>query len=93
MPVTSRTRIVRDFDPHAVRALKDSSTKNLLINGPTLAEHALRLGLVGEIVMYICPVVVGEGLKFLPDGLALELNLVEHRRFASGVVLLRYCMV
>jgi hypothetical protein len=35
-------------------------------------------------------VVVGGGTPFLPDGLHLSLDLLDERRFESGVVYLRY---
>jgi hypothetical protein len=33
---------------------------------------------------------VGGGLRFLPDGLNLRLELVDERTFRNGVVYLRY---
>ena len=36
------------------------------------------------------PVVVGAGKRALPDGVRLDLELLDERRFASGVVYLRY---
>lgn len=50
-----RTRIERSFDPDAVRALKSATELNLSIDGPTLATHALRAGLVDELHVYVCP--------------------------------------
>jgi dihydrofolate reductase len=86
---TARTRIERDFDPDAVRALKDS-TRDLSVGGPDLAAQALKAGLVDELQLFITPVVVGGGTRALPDGLRLELELLEERRFESGVVYLHY---
>ncbi len=40
--------------------------------------------------MIVCPVLVGGGKRFFPDGVRLDLNLIENRRFGSGVVVLRY---
>jgi len=87
---SERTRIEREFDPEAVRALKAVATLDLTIDGPTLAQHALRAGLVDEIRVYVCPVVVGGGTPFNPPGIRLDLELKEHRRFGNGVVSLRY---
>jgi dihydrofolate reductase len=39
-----------------------------------------------------CPVVVGSGKRFFPDGVRLDLELVEERRFRKGVVVLRYAV-
>jgi hypothetical protein len=37
-----------------------------------------------------CPVVVGSGRRFFPDGVLLDLELVEERSFRKSVVVLRY---
>lgn len=89
-PRSERTRIERSFDPHAVRALKESSGHDLTVDGPGLAAAALRAGLVDEVGQIVCPVVVGGGLRFFPDDVRLDLELLDERRFASGVVYLRY---
>jgi dihydrofolate reductase len=87
---TPRTRLERQFAPEAVQELKSSSDRNISIGGPTLAAHALKAGLVDECQLFINPVTVGGGLRFLPDGLDLKLELLEERRFGNGVVYLRY---
>ena len=89
---TARTRIEREFDPEAVRALKEGSAADLSIGGAGLAAEAFRHGLVDECVLLLYPVSVGGGKPALPRGLALELELLEHRRFDSGVVALRHAV-
>jgi dihydrofolate reductase len=49
-------------------------------------------GLVDEFQMIVCPVVVGSGKRFFPDGARLDLALVEERRFRKGVIVLRYAV-
>ena len=46
--------------------------------------------LVDELQVIVCPVVVGGGKRFFPEGVRLELKLLEERSFGSGVALLRY---
>jgi dihydrofolate reductase len=87
---TTRTRIERTFDADAVRALKDSTDGNISISGPTLAAAAIQAGLVEECRLFLNPVAVGGGLRFLPDGLSLRLELLEERTFGNGTVYLRY---
>jgi dihydrofolate reductase len=87
---TARTRLERDFDPEAVRALKADADRDLTVGGPGLAEAALRAGLVDEVHLLLSPVVVGGGTSALPDGLRLDLTLVDERRFRNGVVHLGY---
>jgi len=41
--------------------------------------------------MIVCPpAVVGGGKRFFPDGVRLDLELLEERRFGNGVLTLRY---
>jgi dihydrofolate reductase len=87
---TARTRIEREFDPAAVRRIKESAGADLGVGGPTLAAEALRAGLVDELHQFLNPVVVGGGTAWLPAGLRLELELLDERRFAGGVVHLHY---
>jgi len=87
---TPRTRVERRFDADAVRELKRTATADLSIGGPGLAAHAIRAGLVDEYRLFVVPVVVGGGLRALPDGVRRDLTLVDERRFAGGTVLLRY---
>lgn len=88
--VTERTRLERRFDPEGVRRLKESAGADLTVDGPTLAAHALRAGLVDEVRVLVCPVVLGGGLGFWPDGVRLDLRLRDEQRFANGMVQLGY---
>ncbi len=60
------------------------------MGGPGLAAQALATGLVDECHLFITPVVVGGGTPWLPHGLRLDLELLDERRFAGGVVHLHY---
>jgi dihydrofolate reductase len=87
---TARTRIERSFDPDAIRTLKDTADRDITVGGPDLAAHAFRAGLVDEISLFVGPVVVGGGKPALPSDVYLSLELLDERRFDSGVVYLRY---
>jgi dihydrofolate reductase len=87
---TARTRLETAFDADAVRAWKASMDRDLSVGGPTLAAQALQAGLVDEIRLFLAPVIVGRGLRALPDGYRASLALVEERRFAGGFVMLAY---
>lgn len=89
---TARTRIEREFDPEAVRRLKEESVADLSVGGATLGAEAFRHGLVDECVLLLHPVTVGGGKPALPRGLRLDLELLEHRRFGSGVVYMRHAV-
>ncbi|WP_376764345.1 hypothetical protein [Archangium violaceum] len=40
----------------------------------------------------VFPVVVGGGKRFFPEGVRLDLDLLEERRFDRGVVAIRYAV-
>jgi len=87
---SARTRIEREFDPGAVRQLKETAAGDLGIGGPELAAEAIRAGLVDEFHLFLAPVLVGGGKRALPDGVRLDLELLDERRFRGGFVYLRY---
>lgn len=87
---TSRTRIERQFDSEAVRRMVASAERDIEIGGPGLAVHAFQAGLVDECQLYVAPIIVGGGKRWLPPDIFLRLELVEERRFGSGMVFLRY---
>ena len=87
---SARTRIERAFDPEAVREMKANATRDISVGGPELAAQAINAGLVDEIQLFLTPIVVGGGKRFLPADVRLELELQDERRFGNGVVYLRY---
>ena len=89
---SARTRLEHDFDPEAVRSLKAAADRRITIGGANLAGQALAAGLVDELRLLTVPVVLGDGKPWLPKGVSLNLplRLQETRRFANGVVYLRY---
>jgi dihydrofolate reductase len=89
-PLSARTRIEREFDPDAVRALKETAEGDISIGGPELAGQALEAGLVDELHLFMSPVIVGAGNPALPSGARLQLELLGERRFGNGVVQLHY---
>jgi dihydrofolate reductase len=87
---SAKTRIERDLDPDAVRRLKETSDADIGIGGADIAGQALALGLVDECHLLLVPIVVGAGKRALPAGVRAQLELLDERRFESGVVYLRY---
>jgi dihydrofolate reductase len=87
---TAKTQLQRDFDPDAVRELKASAASDLTVGGANLATHAFKAGLVDECQLLIHPVLLGGGKSALPLDTRADLELLDERRFSSGVVYLRY---
>jgi dihydrofolate reductase len=87
---TASTRIEPRFDAGAVQRLKAEASGNLTIGGASLAAQALKAGLVDECQLFIWPLALGGGKPGLPADVRTDLELLDERRFANGVVLLRY---
>ena len=83
-----RTRIEREFDPEAVRRLKEEG--DVSVGGPELAGQAIEAGLVDEYHMFLVPILVGGGKRAFPDGVHAELELLDECGFDSGFVYLRH---
>ena len=85
------SRLVRDVVADEIAGLKAESGGDLELGGPTLAASFIQLGLIDEYQPIVHPVVLGRGIPYFPPlETAIDLQLVETRRFASGVVYLRY---
>jgi dihydrofolate reductase len=87
---SARTRIEEGFNPEAIRRLKSDLNQDIAIGGADVGGQALRAGLVDECHFFISPVIVGGGKHGLQGDLRLNLELLEERRFGSGMVYLRY---
>src|SRR5690242_4186233 len=87
---TPRTRLEREFRPHVVRELKAQLPLDISVAGPTLAGHAIRTGLVDEYHLLVVPIMLGGGIRVLPSSGRVRLDLLDERRFANGMVYLRY---
>jgi dihydrofolate reductase len=87
---TQKTRLEREFDPQAVRDLKAQPPYDVSVGGPALAAHAIRTGLVDEYHLLVVPITLGGGKRVLPSNVCVKLDLLDERRFANGMVYLRY---
>jgi dihydrofolate reductase len=87
---SARTRVERTFDPDAVRRLKADSDHDLTVDGPNLAAQAIAAGLVDEYHLFVTTSAVGGGTRFFPDGVRIDLELVQQRAFDSGLLYARY---
>jgi dihydrofolate reductase len=87
---SERTRIEREFDAASIRRLKESARSDVSIGGADVAGQAITEGLVDECHLILVPLLVGGGKRALPAGIRTELELLDERRFRSGVVYLHY---
>jgi dihydrofolate reductase len=87
---TRNTRVERDFELTAIRKLKRESERDIIIGGAELAGLALEADLVDECRLFLNPVIVGGGKPAFRAALRRNLELLEKRRFDTGVIHLRY---
>jgi dihydrofolate reductase len=74
-----------------VRALKAQPGKNILLDGSSVLVHTLiQHDLVDEYRLLVYPVVLGGGKQLFPEGLRVNLRLVDVKPIPSGVTLMRY---
>ena len=89
---TRNTRVERDFDVEAIRKLKRESERDIGIGGAELAGLALEADLVDEFHLFLNPVIVGGGKPAFRAALRRNLELLETRRFGTGVIHMHYRM-
>ncbi len=87
---SANTRLEHDLDPDTVRRLKTAAARRITIGGANLAGRAFAAGLLDELRLLTVPVLLGGGKPWIPEDVSQSLRLLETRRFASGVVYLRY---
>lgn len=81
-----------DGDLHqAVRRLKETTPRGLLLGGPALAASLERLGLIDEYHFVVHPVIAGHGpTLFAGLDSPRRLELLSTKRLKSGVLALHY---
>jgi dihydrofolate reductase len=86
------THVIADDVEAAVRELKAKPGRELQVHGSgVLLRWLLEHDLVDELNLEVYPVVVGDGLRLFPEqGQTHDLELVESRSTASGVMLQTY---
>ncbi len=85
------SRIVRDNLASEIIKLKKLKGKNMIIYGSgKLVRSLLSLNLIDEFLLWIHPVLIGEGVSLFKENIKKNFSLVNGRTFDSGVVALRY---
>ncbi|ASS67579.1 MULTISPECIES: dihydrofolate reductase family protein [unclassified Paenibacillus] len=88
----NNTMLIKDNIAEQIKALKEEPGKNLVIFGsPGAAKTLLELGLIDELLLTICPVVLGGGTSVFHGGVEkIRLKLQSSRTFKSGIIATRY---
>jgi len=83
--------IIRDNVVEEVRQIKAAPGKNIYVDGSSVLVHTLaQHNLVDEYSLLVYPLVLGSGKRLFPDGLRVNLTLLDTKTFPSGVTLMRY---
>ena len=83
-------RLVTQLTLDDIARITEQASGEVEIFGPTTAAPAIRAGLVRDFRFFIVPVVLGGGLRALPEDAHLDLSLIESRVFGNGFTLLHY---
>ncbi len=84
------TFLTGDIGEAVATALAAAGPKNLEILGADVAGQCLRRGLVDEILVYVLPLLLGEGIRFSPPGLPrIDLEPLSSTR-SGAVTILRF---
>ena len=87
---TSNTTLRHSFAASEIAALKEGTQGDIGIGGAGIASSALAMGLLDEVCLFVFPVLVGGGKKWITGDRLNTLRLVETRQFDGGVLMLRY---
>lgn len=83
--------LIRHDVVEEVRKLKQQPGKDIFVDGSSVLVHTLaQHDLVDLFHFLVYPIVLGSGKRIFPDGLRVNLQLIECKPFPSGVVLMRY---
>ncbi len=87
-PEPDVTILSGDIGEAVATALEAAGGKNLEILGADVAGQCLARGLVDEILVYVLPVVLGDGIRFSPPGLPrVELEPVSSTPSGDATIL------
>jgi dihydrofolate reductase len=82
------TFLTGDIGEAVATALGAAGGKNLEILGADVAGQCLRRGLVDEILVYVLPVLLGDGIRFSSPGLArIDLEPLDSTRSGAATIL------
>lgn len=76
----------------AVRKLKAEEGKNIVLWGSiSLAQSLMKYNLIDEYHLQLCPTIVGGGRSLFPAGDSyVNLNLIELKKYETGLIFLHY---
>jgi dihydrofolate reductase len=89
--VEGNARLAREVVADEITRLKEQPGKDLEVGGAGLASVLAGLGLIDEYQMFVSPVTLGAGTRYLENvQQPIALELLETRTFGARVVYVRY---
>jgi dihydrofolate reductase len=87
-PDSGVTILTGDIGEAVATALEAADGKNLEVLGADVAGQCLQRGLVDEILVYVLPMLLGDGIRFSSPGLArTELEPISSTRSREATIL------
>jgi len=87
---TDSTILKKDFIASEIKMIKKNTKGDISIGGAALASSALAMNLIDEIILFILPVIIGSGKKWIKDVNMNGLQLVETKSFENNELMVRY---
>jgi dihydrofolate reductase len=88
-PDPAVTFLTGDIGEAVATALRAAGGKNLEILGADVTGQCLRRGLVDEILVYVLPVLLGDGIRFFSPPARIDLEPLDSTR-SGAVTILRF---
>jgi dihydrofolate reductase len=90
-PLTWNARLVKGDVAQELKKIKEQVGRDIVMYGsPVLMRSLLQHGLIDQLDLMICPIVIGVGQRLFGEGTLLELKSAGYTDLASGVVILSY---
>ena len=86
------TRLLHEFDPRQIEAMKSEPGKDMMIFGSgSIVSQLTQHGLIDEYQFVVNPILLGSGRPLLSGvSKSSRLDLLEAKKYPSGNVMLRY---
>ncbi|HVN85679.1 MAG TPA: dihydrofolate reductase family protein [Candidatus Binatia bacterium] len=86
------SRLISDFDPRAIEAMKSLPGTDMIIFGSgSIVSRLTQHDLIDEYQFVVRPILLGSGRPLIVEvSTSMRLDLLEAKPFPSGNVMLRY---
>lgn len=89
-PATANTEVRNRLTASEIEDIKRASSTNITIGGANLASQFMDLGLVDEVMLFVHPIIIGNGKKWIENSLPARMEHHNTVKFGNGIVLLHY---